>query len=367
MSRAFAYVRHGYRSTNSTTPQRSLVLTPSSFEKLVCLFSCVQNVDPLYKPSTVNMPSMGGAFAETLLNGSLPRTLPAGSAVGRIGAIHAGRQGARVRGLGVFALPTNRGGVGDVFKRVSTGNRALIAILMQAYSVWSAHTNRRASRSARQSYRGAGRTQRRCLERRPARSRRQVREPAHAVWHQLLTRLGFERTRAIQESMTETSPTASRAVDGRARALGYLELPLTTFTFASTVIMSFALSDVTAFQILESRVLALAANVRRTQNLDQRLGSWRSYWPSGIRENAALRGRWRLGHVSSDATTTTSTKSSIQRGVRARGTDARGLYRVRLWQSTVPTTGVGVVIRAQAALEMLQVFCLSIELSVTGG
>ena len=58
MRGGFAYFRHGYRSTNTTTPQLILHIGDS------------------VTPSSVNQPSFGGSFAGALLNNTLSHTLP---------------------------------------------------------------------------------------------------------------------------------------------------------------------------------------------------------------------------------------------------------------------------------------------------
>lgn len=272
--RTFVLARHGYRSTNNVTPQAELIIGPGVI------------------PSVVHRPSFGAAFAENLLNRTLSHTLPC--VVKATLAIVTGTHEQpkndhdEEKPKGVQEEKPKSGHCKKVHPKkkrnhhihpwtyadssVSRCQQTAVgwAIYTDAKSVWGVPTPPETPADPRVNHRAAeiNLDPKRWLVAQKAAAVKYG-PRAHRLWRKLLEMLGFDLAPRLQERGHR--PTSERseekgttqmltkhhtveehtAVDGRQRALMLLGLPLGTFDFATTVIMSFGVVGKTAPEILK--------------------------------------------------------------------------------------------------------------------
>ena len=234
---SFILSRHGFRSTNSTTPQQNLIIGPT------------------VEPSIVKMPSFGGSFAENLLGSSLSHTLP------KIVSTSVRIVSKKSVNLGTYADSSvsrcQQTAAGWAYYGRSS---SVCGVPSEPDHPTDPRVNHRAAEVALN-------TERWIVEQKLAADH--FRDIVQKQWSRLLNLLGFTQTNVASTDSTSVGPVS---VDGKARALEFLGLPPNTFLFATTVIMSFGVVGKTSPQILKEAGWPISKNTNHRR--PRRPRSW---------------------------------------------------------------------------------------------
>lgn len=213
---SFALARHGYRAAGNTNPQLTITLGPT------------------VSPSVVKMPFFDGVFAGTLLNDTLPNTLP-----------HVVNSTKQLIIPPTEDTPLHSKTYADTATSRCQATAMGWADYLNSKEICGVPTKPGKPIDPRVTYQAAEKNLDECSwVLAQSQSALQHKQKAQTEWSTLLQLLGFTQT-------SELLHQAHISTDGKSRALLFLELPQTTFDFATAVIMSFALPEATSAEILK--------------------------------------------------------------------------------------------------------------------